>query len=286
MKYHINPETGNANQCVAKPGNCRFGSDTAHYETKQEAREAFEKSMVSEDATAGKTKAALAEEERVKFAFETDSKLAEKSQELAQEDRRAFRTIESLGRRVKIKLESHADVERILEAADAFRDNRHSDLSESVRFARYQLQVVKDLQEEVNELNKQYKGWNRYFLVPGGHIHSSMNCHTCNRNWNNPTQFAWLPQLSGKTDANAVKEQGALLCTACFPDAPTEWTNQKELEAEAKRSTECEGSRSYDYDPKTARRGFYSGNYGVCKHCGQRVTLTKADKLRGHKPKS
>lgn len=44
-KYHINPETGNPNKCVAKPGNCRFGSDTTHYASKDEARAAYEAEM-------------------------------------------------------------------------------------------------------------------------------------------------------------------------------------------------------------------------------------------------
>lgn len=44
-KYHINPETGNPNKCVAKPGNCRFGADTNHYGSKDEARAAYEFQM-------------------------------------------------------------------------------------------------------------------------------------------------------------------------------------------------------------------------------------------------
>jgi hypothetical protein len=44
-KYHINPETGNPNKCTAKPGNCRFGSDSNHYESKEIAREKYEEHM-------------------------------------------------------------------------------------------------------------------------------------------------------------------------------------------------------------------------------------------------
>lgn len=47
-KFHINPETGNANKCVAKPGKCRFGSDTNHYDSKDEARSAYEERMSSQ----------------------------------------------------------------------------------------------------------------------------------------------------------------------------------------------------------------------------------------------
>lgn len=46
-KYHINPETGRANQCNAKI-KCRFGADTKHYASKEEARGAYEKTMKKE----------------------------------------------------------------------------------------------------------------------------------------------------------------------------------------------------------------------------------------------
>lgn len=41
-KFHINPETGNPNKCSAKSGNCPFGSDSEHFESKAEARLNFE----------------------------------------------------------------------------------------------------------------------------------------------------------------------------------------------------------------------------------------------------
>ena len=43
-KYHIS-EDGNPRACRAKPGNCRFGEDNAHYSTKEEARAAYEASQ-------------------------------------------------------------------------------------------------------------------------------------------------------------------------------------------------------------------------------------------------
>jgi hypothetical protein len=41
-KFHINPSTGNPNKCSAKSGNCPFGDDSEHFESKQAAREHFE----------------------------------------------------------------------------------------------------------------------------------------------------------------------------------------------------------------------------------------------------
>ncbi len=65
-----------------------------------------------------------------------------------------------------------------------------------------------------------YKGWQRFFMVPGGHIHASTGCHSLRIT----TLITWLPELSGETEAEAVAEHGAMLCTKCFPSAPVEWT--------------------------------------------------------------
>lgn len=64
--------------------------------------------------------------------------------------------------------------------------------------------------------------WPRFFLVDNvnGHIHSSMHCSTTF----STTQWSWLPDLSGLTEADAVAQQGTRLCSICFPSAPVEWT--------------------------------------------------------------
>lgn len=67
-----------------------------------------------------------------------------------------------------------------------------------------------------------YRGWSRFFMVPGGHIHASLSCKTCNR-LGRDTAFTWLPHLSGRTEAEAVAEFGPVLCTVCFPSAPLYW---------------------------------------------------------------
>lgn len=46
-KYHINPETGRPNQCTAKV-KCRFGADTQHFDSKDEARAGYEKQMAGQ----------------------------------------------------------------------------------------------------------------------------------------------------------------------------------------------------------------------------------------------
>lgn len=43
--YHLNPTTGDPGKCRAQAGNCPFGSADEHYESKADARKAFEKAQ-------------------------------------------------------------------------------------------------------------------------------------------------------------------------------------------------------------------------------------------------
>lgn len=88
-----------------------------------------------------------------------------------------------------------------------------------------ELEKARALRQQAKPLEDTYsqERWSRFFLVQNnnGHIHSSMGCHTCKMT----TSFSWLPTVSGLTEKDAVEEFGAILCTACFPSAPVEWTN-------------------------------------------------------------
>lgn len=118
-------------------------------------------------------------------------------------------------------------------------------------------------------------GWSRFFLVKnnGGHIHSSMSCSTCYPT----TQFGWLPNLSGQTEAEAVAKHGAILCTVCYPSAPTEWTDRHD-------DSVCTGSGKF-FNRDLPHRGphFYSGNWATCEGCGTTQTMMKTGKIRKHK---
>lgn len=98
------------------------------------------------------------------------------------------------------------------------------------------------LRTRANELEDLYTGWSRFFLVTSsaGHVHSSMHCSTCRPE----TRFGWLPELSGQSEAEAVKDLGPTLCTVCFPTAPVKWTEGKKLtkaQAERKVSASTKG---------------------------------------------
>jgi hypothetical protein len=119
--------------------------------------------------------------------------------------------------------------------------------------------------------------WTRFFLVNnnGGHIHSSMDCSTCN-NGKSPTRFGWLPNLSGQSEPEAVAAHGAILCTVCYPSAPSEWTDRRD-------DSVCSGSGDFYAEDQPKRTGFYSGNWGTCRGCGTRQTVSKIGKIRKHK---
>ncbi|MFD8654974.1 hypothetical protein [Streptomyces mirabilis] len=83
---------------------------------------------------------------------------------------------------------------------------------------------LEDLAAETKPYTDEYvrRGrWNRVFLAQShdGHAHKGQNCSTCHRG-ENPTEFAWLIQYSGKTEAEIVADAGWRACTTCYPSAP------------------------------------------------------------------
>lgn len=126
------------------------------------------------------------------------------------------------------------------------------------------------LMDELETLNAQYTGWSRFFLVTssaGGHIHRSMSCSTCHPT----TRYGWLPQLSGLTEADAVADQGPLLCSVCFPTAPVEWT----LGIQKPAKNYCSGSGKSTNDS-------WNRLYVACPDCGKYVTRGKYGDIRKH----
>lgn len=156
-------------------------------------------------------------------------------------------------------------------------DNEWARKDQAKTFARYDetLATFRAADDLYRSECKRYEGWSRFFLVPAGHVHSSLDCSTCNNGFE-PTRFNWLPSLSGLTEADAVAEQGAILCTICFPSAPVEYTNKYDLELAARADKCCPGSGTSGWDRE--RKGFYH----QCPECGEYVAITRNDKIRAH----
>jgi hypothetical protein len=117
--------------------------------------------------------------------------------------------------------------------------------------------------------------WSRFFLVVSsdGHIHSTTACSQ--RGW---TAYAWLPELSGLTEADAVEAHGTRLCSKCFPDAPVAWTIWEPLAAGS-----CTGSKKAPVEGSLWRnpRGT---RHGVCTSCGELEQQNADGRLRVHTP--
>lgn len=79
--------------------------------------------------------------------------------------------------------------------------------------------------------------WNRYAVVPGGHIHTEMGCFTLRPT----TDVRWAYQVSGDSVEDAIAMYGDALCTHCFPNAPVAQTASKiETDADGNPITKAE----------------------------------------------
>lgn len=116
--------------------------------------------------------------------------------------------------------------------------------------------------------------WTRFFMVEGGHIHSSTHCHTLRPT----TRVGWLPQLSGESEKDAVDAHGTVLCTFCYPSAPVEWTTKAPKKADP---TVCAGSGQ---DVPDANMQRYTKT-GTCTVCKEKVSVTSLRNARKHKAK-
>jgi hypothetical protein len=95
-------------------------------------------------------------------------------------------------------------------------------------------------------------GWTRFYIVSGGHIHSSMRCPTCNRGQFR-TEFGWQPTMSGMDETAALTqlaEQAFILCTVCFPNAPVQPAAPRKTAADKAADKAAADRRARTEDPK------------------------------------
>ncbi|WP_054565962.1 hypothetical protein [Frankia sp. R43] len=107
------------------------------------------------------------------------------------------------------------------------------------------------LKRRERAIDDQYRRdpWTRYWVVPGGHVHSSTACHTCYPT----TQKVFLPALSGKARREVVELAGERACTVCFPEAPVEVRRRPtQIKTDEERAEEA--ARTAREDAAKARR--------------------------------
>jgi hypothetical protein len=137
--------------------------------------------------------------------------------------------------------------------------------------------TVREIEQERAGLAVEFRrrgGWSRFFTVPGGHVHSGQRC--VGGSIRPSTRIGWNPELSGKSEAEALTHFGALghvMCTHCFPHAPV---------IQPLSTLRCPGSGK-PYRAGT-RKPRYPNGTGECTSCGTRRTLTPNGNIRAHQP--
>lgn len=137
---------------------------------------------------------------------------------------------------------------------------------------------------EVREAEFRARPWPRFFLVTSsqGHIHSSMDCSTCKPS----TQFGWMPKLSGQSEKEAVEANGSILCTVCYPSAPTEWTDGRgRLGKDGKSLDEGTCPGSGERAPEDTIKEWGRTKYGICPSCSEQIQVNAYRVIRKHKVK-
>lgn len=145
--------------------------------------------------------------------------------------------------------------------------NQHGDLSRKFDVVQTQVQAIDD----------EYNGrpWSRFIAVEGGHIHSSRFCE--GGTIRVTTRIGWHPELSGKSQAEAVELLGELLCTHCFPDAPVAWTTGVAKKKVAEGYCDGQGEQGENLEMQ------YCSPRGNCPKCKQATGISRTGKVLRHK---
>lgn len=159
--------------------------------------------------------------------------------------------------------------------------NAPGDVAGALEYLQRQVDALAEINAAQAPLHAQYatRPWSRFFYVQnnGGHVHSSMHCSTCN-NGRTSTHFAWNPELSGLTEADAVAKLGPTLCTVCYPSAPVEYTQG--LTGADKGHCAGSGQPAAEGTAKRYGRTYYA----ECTGCHTVQIRTGAYVIRAHKP--
>lgn len=322
MTFHVSTITGRVGKCTATKEPCPYGGESGteeHFATKEEAKQNQDRIMENHHGKSIPTNSRKEAYDPEKTPIETDTKLWTLYRQMETAERKLSYAISPVHHAIGDKGYASRRGRTHVMVYDKSIAQAHEELQEKVATLTQEIgglpyedmktredldnyfalirgkealnkydEAVEKLDSIVQAMEKEDKifqkhQWSRFFMVPGGHIHESMNCSSCNKG-STPTKFGWLPSLSGKQEEQAVAEHGALLCTVCFPSAPTEWTDHYEKEEARKQAESCEGSGTTDWIEGTTRFGYYSGNGGKCSHCNNRVSATANHLIRKHKP--
>lgn len=117
-------------------------------------------------------------------------------------------------------------------------------IAEEIKVYEAALVVMNQQWRTLNQIWIDNGCWSRTFVVPGGHVHSSMDCHSCYPT----TRYYWYVEFSGAEESEIVENAGDRACTICYPSAPvdrptTMYTpdeRQAKVDAEARAQAKIE----------------------------------------------
>lgn len=104
------------------------------------------------------------------------------------------------------------------------------------RSAQDRVNALEEVLKALEEVAYVY-AWNRYIVVPDGHIHNERGCSSLYIT----TVRQFLPDESGNTVGDMIKKYGEMMCTVCYPEAPAdpaykEAVRKSEAERDAARA--------------------------------------------------
>lgn len=114
---------------------------------------------------------------------------------------------------------------------------RRTELEQTITAAQTAIAAL-DKKAEPLEAIYRANPWTRFFLVPGGHLHSSRRCGSLR--WN--TALYWLPEYSGKSEADIVALAGEKACTICYPSAPVDRPSQLPVHVAERKAAAAEAA--------------------------------------------
>lgn len=148
------------------------------------------------------------------------------------------------------------------------------------RLAAAEQQLVEtNAQTQVLDAEYDRRPWSRFIAVEGGHLHSGRVCE--GGTIRVTTKLGWHPELSGKTEAEAVDLLGPMLCTHCFRSAPVEFTVG--TPAAKANPNRCTGTGQFPVEGTTR---FRMNRVGECPACHTEQIVKDDLRMRAHnKPK-
>ncbi|AYR01107.1 hypothetical protein SEA_LEMOND_42 [Mycobacterium phage LeMond] len=141
-------------------------------------------------------------------------------------------------------------------------DTEIAELMNEQAIVEAKLAAIRTRRAQLSETFRERGGWERAYLVNnvGGHVHRTTGCSTCYIT----TEFGWLTDESGKSEAEIVEAAGELACTVCYPTAPVEVLSRPgtirradQVERDARRAEkavkDAEKAAAAVTDPTTGR---------------------------------